>query len=316
MPDMEEIKHMILGIREADAARISKMKLIGEKLVIPCRDCDIKVYFYKSSKAGLNPVLFDIHGGGYAMGDAAVQDKFCDRIRNRLDINVVTINYRLAPENPFPAATNDVYDVIKYFNDHSDNYNIDKNKMAVGGHSAGGNLTAVTAIKAKKTGDFELKCQILDYPFMDTATDPFSKPQFKQAIPPFMGLAFNNMYSKPEERTNPYVSPVYASLEDLKGLPPAVVITAEHDSLCAEGEKYASMLIQAGVPVFSRRFLGAVHGFIETGSDMEILEMLPPEMKAGYPSNLKEIADEGIGLIIRMLQYYLRDFKLDCQNEQ
>lgn len=307
MFDLEVIKKEIIRIRQAEATRISKMKVVGERLLVPCRDCKIEVYFYKSSRKGLSPVLFDIHGGGHVLGDAAAQDKFCDRIRNELNIHVITINYRLAPEHPFPAATNDVYDVVKYFSDNAEKYNIDKNNIAIGGSSAGGNLATVTAMRAKMTGDFKLKCQILNYPFLDAATDPFSKPQFKGAIPPVMCLAFNEMYSKPGERTNPYVSPVYASIEELKGLPPAVVLTAELDSLCAEGEQYASKLVQAGVPVFSRRFLGAVHGFIEYGVDKNILDMLPAEMTANFPPNIPELAEEAIKLITGMLRFFFQE---------
>jgi len=302
---IEEFKNRLAEIRKADKEKVTRLKLKGEKITVKCRDCGIDVYHYKPERTGNAPVMFDLHGGGFIFGHAAAQDAFCDRIRNILNIHVITVNYRLAPEFPYPAALNDVYDVLKYFYENAEKYGIDKDNMAVCGHSAGGNLAAVVALKANKTGEFKLKGQILDYPFVDAVTSPDDKPAFKEAIPPYMCRMFDELYSKPEERGNPNVSPLYADINDMKGLPPAAVITAELDSLCEEGEKYALKLMQAGVPVYARRFLGAPHAFVELGSNRDGLKNMPPEMVANLPENLEEMADEGIKFITEALRLFL-----------
>jgi acetyl esterase len=304
---IEEFKNHLSEIRKADIEKVSRMRLKGEKITVKCRDCDIDVYHYKPDRTGNAPVMFDLHGGGFVFGHAASQDAFCDRVRKILNIHVITVNYRLAPEFPYPAAVNDVYDVLKYFYENSEKYGIDKDNMAVCGHSAGGNLAAVAALKANKTGEFKLKCQILDYPFVDAVTSPYDKPAFKEAIPPNRCAMFDELYSKPEERSSPFISPLYADINDMKGLPPAAVITAELDSLREEGEKYVSRLIKAGVPVYARRFLGAVHAFVELGSNREGLKNMPPEMVANLPENLEEMADEGIEFITDALRLYLKE---------
>ena len=118
--------------------------------------------------------------------------------------------------------------------------------MAIGGHSAGGNLSTVICMKAKKEGEFQFVCQVLDYPPLDLATSPLKKPQPKGAIPPKMALMFNACYVDPAQAKDPYVSPVYATQEDLAGLPPALFILAGGDSLHDEGLKYCEMLKTAG----------------------------------------------------------------------
>jgi acetyl esterase len=159
------------------------------------------------------------------------------------------------------VAVNQVYAVVNHVFEYAEKYEIDNSRMAIGGHSAGGNLGTVTCIKAKKEGKFQFLCQILDYPPLDLATNALDKPQPKGAISPQMASMFDACYVDPGKAMDPYVSPVYATREDLEGLPPALFILAGRDSLHDEGLKYCSMLKSAGVITECYEYPDAPHGF-------------------------------------------------------
>jgi len=148
--------------------------------------------------------------------------------------------------------------------------------MGIGGHSAGANLAAVTCLRAKESGAYRLRYQVLDYPPLDMATNAFDKPCPKGAIPPKMASLFDLAYVGDSDPKNPEVSPVYASPQQLAGLPPALVILAGGDSLHDEGAKYAAMLRDAGVETEVRDYPVVKHGFtLEKGkeADEAIAEM-------------------------------------------
>lgn len=196
------------------------------------------------------------------MGSPEDDDFMCGIFRDALDIAIINIEYRLAPEFKCPKDKEDVYDVVKYVASHAKDFGIDPDRMAIGGHSAGANISAVVCMMAKKSKEFSFRCQVLDYPPLDIYTDPFRKFYTEGAIPPQMAVMFNAAYcEKPEDMKAVYCSPIYARDEDLKGLPPAVILTCEIDSLREEGEEYGKKLAQAGVEVTMKRFLGVPHGF-------------------------------------------------------
>ncbi len=174
---------------------------------------------------------------------------------------IISIEYATAPEQPFPAGVNQIYAVVKQVYENAEKYRIDPQKMAIGGHSAGGNLSTVTCMKAKKEGLFQFVCQILDYPPLDLATSAYDKPQPKGCIPPKMAVMFDACYVEPDKARDPYVSPVYAKKEDIEGLPPALFILAGMDSLHDEGFKYYQMLTSAGVKTECYDYPNAAHGF-------------------------------------------------------
>ncbi|MDR2749490.1 MAG: alpha/beta hydrolase, partial [Clostridiales bacterium] len=177
------------------------------------------------------------------------------------NIKIVSISYPKAPEHPYPAALNAVYDVIAYYAKNAAKEGIDPNKLGIMGHSAGAALSTAICMMAKNKKDFKLNFQILDYPPLDVATDPFAKPRPKGAIPPKMARLFNMCYVKPEEAKDPLVSPVFATKEQLTGLPPALIILAGGDSLHDEGAAYVKMLKDANVEVQSKDYPNVPHGF-------------------------------------------------------
>lgn len=207
------------------------------------------------------PVYFDIHGGGFVIGSLEQDDKLSRLISDTLNICVISMDYGLAPEHPWPQGIEDVYDIVNYYVKNADKYHIDTNNMAIGGHSAGGNIATVVAMMASETNDFAFKCQVLDYPPIDLAKNPYTKPVIKGAIPPEISVLYNSCYCTSEQSVNPYCSPIFASDEQLAKLPPAVVLVCEIDSLCDEGINYAMRLAQNGVEVTVRKFMNSRHGF-------------------------------------------------------
>lgn len=208
------------------------------------------------------PLYINIHGGGFVKGHSPMDNAFCSMISSKLGCRVIDIDYRLAPEHPFPAALNECYDIVKWVFENARELGIDRGKIAVGGHSAGGNLAAAVTLMANQSKDFQILLQILDYPFLDAVTDPADKVSETDILPVERMRAFNKLYTQnDEDLDNPFISLVCAKEEMLRGLPPALVITAGLDCLRFEGGKYASMLAQAGVEVRVKRFLKSNHGF-------------------------------------------------------
>lgn len=208
------------------------------------------------------PVFFDLHGGGFVMHTADVDVNICRYLHENCQCKVVSIDYAKAPEHPYPQAVNEVYEVIKYFVLHADEYGLDTERMCIGGHSAGGNLTAVTCLRSLKEKEFSFRGQILDYPPLDLSINPFEKPTPEGAIPPKIAAAFDACYlpdSSYEEC--PYVSPVYSKREDMLGLPDALVIVAGHDSLHDEAVHYYELLRGAQVSAQLLEYPDSAHAF-------------------------------------------------------
>jgi len=206
------------------------------------------------------PVLVYYHGGGWVVGDLDSHDWTCRMLANAADCAVVSVDYRLAPEHRFPAAYEDALAAVKWIAAHAAALRIDPARISVGGDSAGGNLAAAVAITLRDEGRIRLKSQVLTYPIVDL-TAPYD-PRFAQ------GVALTNASMQyyidayaPDiaQRKDWRASPLFA--KSLKGLPPALVIVAGFDPLCAEGEAYAARLTREGVTTVVRRYPGQMHGF-------------------------------------------------------
>ncbi|MFA3776229.1 alpha/beta hydrolase [Bacillus safensis] len=241
---------------------------------IPTSAGETKVWVFKpvnTSKQPL-PVFVNLHGGGFIMGSAEMDNPWCPVIADRAQCIVVNVEYQLAPEHPFPAALHECYDVLKWLYEHPDELQIDRNALAVGGHSAGGNLaTAACLLNIQKGNTLPIVYQVLDYPPLDLATDPAEKPAFDEAIPVELARLFNSFYLQGQDPRNPLVSPVLADRTSLAQMPPALVITAEKDSLAEEAEQFAAKLKEAGIDVTYKQFKGVPHGFTHAG-DLAIAE--------------------------------------------
>jgi acetyl esterase len=206
------------------------------------------------------PVLVYAHGGGFVFCDLDSHDGLCRAFANLLGAIVVSVDYRLAPESPWPAAADDLYAVTRHASDGG--FGGDPGRLAVGGDSAGGNLAAVTALMARDRGGPPLAAQLLVYPVLAADFDNASYRLFGSGFynpKTAMQWYWDQYVPSTADREHPYATPLNA---DLHGLPPAVVVVAGHDPLRDEALAYTSALSAAGVPVRCARFDGAIHGFL------------------------------------------------------
>jgi acetyl esterase len=239
---------------------------------VDVKECELetrhgKTYYYhiinKEQKTGV-PLVISIHGGGFCKGYVKADTAFSAMLAVETGAVVLDVDYKLAPEHAFPIAIEEVYDVAKWAYENADELGIDTSKIIIGGNSSGANIAAAVAMEVTKTKEFEIRLQVLDYPPMDLYTDPADKPEASKSYVPFeQARAYNSLYTETEEETkNPYVSMVFASRDMLIGLPEALVITGDLDALHNETEKYAFMMMEAGVKVTIKKFLNSNHGFI------------------------------------------------------
>ena len=222
----------------------------------------IPVRIYTPQGSGPFPVLVYFHGGGWVIGNVDTHDPTCRTLTNAAGCVVVSVDYRLAPEHKFPAAVDDCYAATQWVAANAAAINGDSSRIAIGGDSAGGNLTAVVAIEAREQGGPPLVFQLLVYPVTDYS---FSTPSYRDNADGYLltkdsMVWFWDHYLRSEADGQDYrASPLRAS--DLTGLPPALVITAEYDPLRDEGEAYAARLQESGVSVTCTRYDGMIHGF-------------------------------------------------------
>jgi len=216
-----------------------------------------RLYSPSLSRGGL---LVFFHGGGFMYGDLESHDAGCRLLAERSGARVLAIDYRLAPEQPFPAAYDDAIAAYRWVVEHADELEVDPSRLAVGGDSAGANLAIGVAIEAARTG-LPLAFQLLVYPVTDAVRDTASSRLFADGFyltKAFMDLA-GTAYVVGVDQRDPRVSPAYADLP--AGLAPAYVATAGFDPLRDEGEAFAHRLAAAGVEVELRRYDDLIHGF-------------------------------------------------------
>ncbi|MGH3520742.1 MAG: alpha/beta hydrolase [Haloechinothrix sp.] len=234
---------------------------------IPGADGPIGARTYRPGTDGAHPTVVFLHGGGFAIGSIATHDLMCREICRQVDAVVVSVDYRLAPENPFPASVEDCVAATRWVSDHIAELGGDPDRLALAGDSAGGNLAAVVA--QEFAGDDNapaIAAQLLIYPATDVSKDYPSRAEFAegyfldQSSLELFALAYVTDFAL---LLDPRMSPIL--FPKLESLPPTVVITAEFDPIRDQGEAYATALEEAGVPVTSRRFDGMIHGFIHFG---------------------------------------------------
>ena len=229
-----------------------------EDLVAESADGAVPIRLYRPNDDPGLPVLMSYHGGGFIYGSIESYDGNARRLAAGAGCAVVTVEYRLAPENTFPCAPNDSYSALVWVHEHAAELGLDPTRIAVGGDSAGANLSTVVAMMSRDQNGPALSLQILMCPAVH--------PDFKPAIhdpeitPPMEKSQWWNQYLRDaDDATNPYAVPMAAT--DLTGLPPALVVTAEYDELLGEGEAYAQRLSDAGVATTYRRYDGMWHIF-------------------------------------------------------
>jgi acetyl esterase len=239
----------------------------------PAADVPVRIYTPDAAADGPVPGVVYLHGGGWVICGLDSHDNGCRRLANELGAVVVSVDYRLAPEHKHPAAADDAWAALLWTAEHVDELGIDPARLTVAGDSAGGNLAAVVAQRARDRGGPPLAFQLLIYPVIDSSDTRSDHPsKTENATGYFLTTAqmewFREQYLPHDEAgSDPDVSPHLA--DSLAGLPPACIVTAEMDPLRDEAEHYAAMLEAAGVPVVLYRAPGMFHGFFNMDAALE-----------------------------------------------
>lgn len=264
-------------VRANAVSRFGATPKLGEKVakVEDRKAGSLPLRVYTPEGPGPFPVLLYFHGGGWVVGSLDSHDDLCRSLCRRAGVLVVSVDYRLAPEERFPAGLQDASNALRWLAANAASLNGDPARLAVGGDSAGGNLATALALRTRDRGGPTIKHQLLLYP---VAVRDFETPSYRRFAAGY-GLTRANMMwfweqylATPEDALDPYAAPLQAP--DLAGLPPAFVVTAEFDVLRDEGEAYAAKLAAAGVDVRCVRYLGMNHGFARMGA------VFPPAAKA------------------------------------
>ncbi|MEE4141655.1 alpha/beta hydrolase [Pseudomonas viridiflava] len=247
----------------------------GVKLTLPKADVSEKTIKVDGQSISLNivrpagvkgtlPVFMFFHGGGWVLGDFQTHERLVRDLVAGSGAAAVFVNYTPSPEAHYPTAINQAYAATRWVAEHGKEINVDGKRLAVAGNSVGGNMAAVVALMAKEKGTPALRYQVLLWPVTDANFNTASYDQYAEGhflTRNMMKWFWDNYTTDAAQRNEIYASPLRATTEQLKGLPPALVQTASADVLRDEGEAYARKLDQAGVPVTAVRYNGMIHDY-------------------------------------------------------
>lgn len=254
---------------------------------IPGPAGEIPVRVYVPREGGGLPVLVFFHGGGFVAGDLNTADTPLRAIANRCGCLTVSVAYRLAPENTYPAAVDDAYAATKWVSVHANEWGGDAHRVAVAGDGAGGNLAAVVALMSRDRGGPPILFQVLIYPTLDASVtssstylsaDPIVTPEARAAI-------LGSYVPLTHKLTDPYISPIYA--KTLKGLPAALIVTDEDDPARDEGDAYARKLVTDDVSVKVSRYPNMIHGFFLMAGELDAGKKCIDEIAAALVNAFK-----------------------------
>lgn len=267
---------------DAVAARIQFAEMTGAVAIdpvevdtvtnrtIPGPAGDIPVRIYHPG-GGVRPVLVYLHGGGYVVGDLDTHDPVCRKLCQEANLVVVSVDYRLAPEHPFPAAVDDTMAAVRWVAANAAEIGADADRLAVGGDSAGGNLTCVATQFARDEGGPDIKFQLLVYPATDKSLATQSHKELGEGYRLTRSMIdwfYDNYVPEGADINDPRLSPGKAT--SFANLPPAFVMTAGFDPLRDEAIEYADAMKAAGVPVQYRCYEGMIHGFFQMGGWLDV----------------------------------------------
>lgn len=219
--------------------------------------------YWPEDAVGKTPLYINIHGGGFVKGRRDQDIVFCRNICSRSGVAIADIDYVPSPAMRYPGQVYACYDVVQYFAEHAEEMNVDRSRIAVGGHSAGGNLTAALILMAIDNGAFVPALQILDYAGLDMSIPAVTKRNgdSNPRIPAWKADFYDKMYVDPEDAKEVYCSPGLAADEQLAKEPATLMIYCENDTFCDENAEFQRRLLAQGVPVYGKRFLHSSHGF-------------------------------------------------------
>ncbi|EKE75114.1 alpha/beta hydrolase [Gallaecimonas xiamenensis] len=254
---------VLTGAQQSVAVDMSGIEVEHKSVAVAGKP--LKLVLVKPAAAkGPLPVFMFFHGGGWVLGDYPTHARLIRDLVVNSGAAAVYVDYAPSPESQYPTAINQAYDATLWVAQHGREWGLDPRHLAVAGNSVGGNMAAAVSLMAKDKGKPAIGFQLLLWPVTDARFDTPSYQQFAQGhflTLPMMKWFWDAYTTDPKERAQYYASPLRASLAELKGLPPALVQTAECDVLRDEGEAYAHKLDAAGVPVTATRYNGMIHDY-------------------------------------------------------
>ena len=261
----EEMSKNAHGMRAAN----KMVPVSGQRHKLPLEGREVEIVLYPalnddgSKMEGKQPLIVGFHGGGFIFGGCALDDDMWVAVTKTMHVNVASVDYRMSPDHKWKETFLDSYEVLLYLAEHAKEFGFDGDHISVMGQSAGGNLAASVSLWANLKQSIKLDNVVLVYPFLDVYTDPDSKGSGSLTGP--MTYAMNELHCDFEDTLNPLVSPVFAEVSMLKGLPNTIFDYSEDDNLRFEGMNYAKKLKEAGVSVSENLSEGMPHGFFESG---------------------------------------------------
>lgn len=270
--DTAQIREILPHMRALKRGILDRRVCVGNSHKAAKTGCSCDFLFYQANEKGARPLVVVLHGGGFALGDARTCDSMCERIRDAFCVNVASVDYRLAPENPFPAALDDAKSVLAYLVGNGCEFRIDPDQIYLLGFSAGANLALATCIAlqdARPNGCALPKPAglIVHYPFLDALAepDPDGRPE---DVPYEFMVAFNEFYTAGGDASNPLISPLYATDEELAQLPELFAYPVDGDPLAPSCAALCRRMRALGLSVHERVIDGQYHGYIEDAVDL------------------------------------------------
>jgi len=254
-------------LSDLQAGEVVKLPADIEDRIIPAGPegkVSIRIIRPEGNKENL-PVVMYFHGGGWVLGGKDTHDRLVREIAKGANAAVVFVNFTPSPEAKYPIPVEEAYAATKYIAENGKELNLDTSRLAVAGDSVGGNMAAAVSLLAKERGGPKIVYQVLFYPVTDANFDTPSYQKYATDIwltREAMKWFWDNYLPDKEARRQPTASPLKVSVDQLRGQPPALIITDENDVLRDEGEAYAHKLMQAGVDVITVRYLGTIHDFV------------------------------------------------------
>ena len=290
---VDEARELVRGVSQqlgAPAAQVERIE--DRRIAVADGDFGVRIYTPRASEASALPIVLQLHGGGWAAGDLDTHDSIARFYAADAGAIVISVDYRRPPEWKFPTAVDDAYAAVEWASAHAREFGGDAGRIAVTGDSAGGNLAAVVCQLARRRGGPDIVYQALVYPTVDVR-DPMFQPAYGSRAQfgggdYFLSTRdmewFRSLYltDVPREMNDPRVSPIAAT--DLRGLPPALIVTAGCDPLLDEGKAYGDRLADAGVPVEYKCFDRTIHACMSFAaaipSGLEMLSLVASRLRA------------------------------------